>query len=160
MKIAVLDIQGFSIPDFHAKELAIYDGKNMKSYVFKPIIPFKSLQEDYQRQIKYLVGNHHGIYYNYGESNYSEIHNIVCTDLWDVDMVYLKGHVKEDFIKKIFLEAKLNPPYIINLEYTCGNVPKFEKSSNNCAYHSLTICSCSIKNAYVLYNYIDSLLPK
>jgi hypothetical protein len=160
MRFVVIDVQGFCIPDLQVKELAIYDGKNMKSYVFKPTIPFHALSEDCQKQVKFVYCNHHGINYNFGDRNFEEIYSILFQELRDVDTIYVKGDAKRSFLLKLFSEMKFNPPYIVNLEFCNGNVPKLGKNYTSCSYHNLTICACSVKNALVLYNYIVSLLPQ
>lgn len=159
MKFAIVDVQGFLAPDFIAKELAIYDGKIMKSYVFKPKIPFNALDEDSKKQVKFLYGNHHGVPYNYGNADYQELYTIIYTDLRDVDTIYVKGDIKQCFLIKLFLDMKHKLPIIINLEYSSGNIPKLEKGPTDCTYHNLDICACSVRNAYLLYDYIIKLLP-
>ncbi len=166
MKFVVVDLQGFCTPEFYAKELAIYDGKNMQSYMFKPAIPFHELKQDYKRQVKYLCGNHHGIYYNNGELDYQEIYSIVYENLRDVDVIYVKGHSKHEFLAKLLSEIetkRLPPPHIVNLEFTsaANNVPKLDKKQPiHCTFHSLNLCICSVNYAFTLYDYIVSLLPK
>lgn len=161
MKFVVVDAQGFNIPEFFPKELAIYDGRKMKSYIFKPILPLKDLSLDCRRQVGYLFFNHHGINYNSGETNYEDIYQILLEDLRDIDRIYVKGHVKENFLKKIFNEMKITTPYIVNLESViASNIPKLDKGIVNCSYHSLDVCMCSVKNAYVLYEFLENLLPQ
>lgn len=160
MKFAVVDVQGFFTPEFHAKELAIYDGKHLKSYVFKPKIPYDALLEDRKKQVKFLYGNHHGLHYNCGNTNYEDLYSIIYADLRDVDIIYVKGHAKKNLLVKTFLEMKYKSPNIVNLEYVSGNVPKLEKGLTDCTYHSLDICVCSVRNVYLLYNYIINLLPQ
>jgi len=170
MKFVVVDVQGYCISssstDFYAKELAIYDGKEMKSYLFKPVIPFNALTDACRKQVKHLYANHHGISYSYGELDYEELYSIVCSHLRDVDVIYVKGHIKEKFLVKIFAEIKQLHPLIVNLEFisapaAASNVPKLDKKPpTQCTYHNLDVCICSVNNAYSLYNYIDSLLPK
>src|SRR4030065_2196220 len=136
MKFAVVDVQGFCISDFFPKELAIYDGKQMKSYVFKPSIPFHALNEDCKRQVRYLYRNHHGIHYNQGDYYYEDIYSIVYQDLRDIDIVYVKGEMKREFLVKLFLEMKFKSPSIVNLEY--NNVPNLKKTNiTECTNHNL-----------------------
>ena len=154
MKFVAVDIQGFCTPDFQPKELAIYDGKEMKSYIFKPKIPWRSLPEDSKKQAKYLYGNHHGLHYNYGETAYDDLYSIIYNNLRDVDTIYVKGRIKQDFLVKIFNELKYNSSIIVNLENISSNIPKFQKGHTICSYHDLDICVCSVKNAELLYNCI------
>lgn len=162
MKFVVIDIQGFCIPEFYAKELVFYDGNDMKSYLFKPTKPFYELSEDCQKQALFLYGNRHGLYYNYGETDYSDLCSILWNNLRNVDVVYVKGHIKKEFLIKTFSDMNHKLPYVINLEFTkdSANVPKLNMSYTDCPYHSLEYCTCSVKNANILYDYIYNCLPK
>lgn len=162
MKFVVVDVQGFNVPEFQAKELAIYDGNQMKNYLFKPLKPFHDLPTDCKKQVLFLYGNRHGLYYNNGKTDYSELYTIIYNDLRDVDLIYVKGHVKKDFLVQIYLEMKYKAPHIVNLEFArdSANVPKLVMTTTDCPYHSLDVCSCSVKNAYTLYEYIYNFLPK
>lgn len=163
MKFAVVDVQGFCIPEFYVKELAIYDGKNMKSYLFKPVKPFYMLSDDCKKQVQFLYGNRHGLYYNDGEIEYSALHSIIDRDLRNVDVIYVKGHNKKNFLVDTYSNMKYSLPNIVNLEFIKdgANVPKLPMGVTDCTYHSLEYCICSVKNAFILYDYIyNFFLPK
>ena len=160
MKFIVVDAQGYSIPEFQVKELAVYDGKQMKNYVFKSPIPFHALNEDHQKQVLYLDGNLHGLFYGYGKTDYDEIYSILYNSLQDVDTIYVKGHGKKNFLEKTLSIMKYKLPKIVNLEFVSGDVPKLEKNNAICDNHHVNFCKCSVSNAYILYDYIVSLLPK
>lgn len=156
----VLDAQGYFSTDFQVKELAIYDGKLLRSWVFKPKILHRDLNEAQKKEVNYVFHNLHGISYNAGYVDYGQLNQLLQESLKDVDTVYVKGHVKKDFISKVYTEMNLNPPTIVNLEFSDDIVPKFKPSFTNCKHHRIKFCVCSIRNAYVLYNYIASILPQ
>lgn len=158
MKFAVVDVQGFQVPEFQAKELAIYDGKHMKSYLFKPTTPFHTLSDDCKKQVLFLHRNHHGLFYNYGVTDYSDLYTIISNDLRDVDQIYVKGHIKKSFLDEIYSQSS-NKPHVVNLESSI-NAPKLSKDVTTCSNHDLEVCNCSIRNAYILYDYIYDFLPK
>lgn len=154
MKFVVVDAQGYNIPDFQVKELVIYDGEEMKNYHFKPQKPFHVLSDDYRTHVMYLDGNYHGLFYSCGEIDYDEIYSILRKELQDVDTVYVKGHGKKNFLEKTLSDIKFKLPKIVNLEFVSEPVPKLDKSTDICDNHHLEYCMCSVKNAYVLYNYV------
>ena len=160
MKFVVVDAQGYNIPDFQVKELAIYDGTQMKNYVFKPHTPFPTLSEDHRKHVIYMEDKHHGLAYDDGETDYDEIYSILCQGLRDVDTIYVKGHGEKIFLEKTLSDIQYKLPKIVNLECVSGCVPKLQKHWLICGSHSLDFCMCSVKNAYVIYDYIINLLPK
>ncbi|KAL1488605.1 hypothetical protein ABEB36_014409 [Hypothenemus hampei] len=113
MKFAVFDVQGYMINNtFTAKELVIYDGKDLKSYLFKPTIKYSSLYKTDRRTANYLYHNIHGIPYNSGDVEYSELQEILDTNLSNFDIIFVKGQAKADFLRKHFA----NWAHIVNLE--------------------------------------------
>ena len=165
MKFVVVDVQGYSLPDFYVKELAITDGKELKTYVFKPPISWSTLGEDQKKHVIYMEKEHHGFSYDYGETDYDEIYSILCQGLRDVDTIYVKGRVEKKFLEKNFLEKTLSDikyklPKIVILKRASKCVPKIQKDMLTCGNHRLFYCICSANNAYVIYNNIINLLPK
>lgn len=154
MKFVVLDTQGYFSTDFQVKELVIYDGKLYRSWVFKPKILHRDLNEAQKKEVNYVFHNIHGIPYNAGYLDYGQLYQVLQDNLKDVDTVYVKGHVKKDFLIKTYIEKNQDPPNIVNLELS--DAPKLEYSLTNCKHHRINISSCSIKNVFVLYNYIVS----
>lgn len=160
MKFIVIDMQGYNIPEFFPKELVFWDGKVMKSYCFKPTTPFHQLSEECKRQAKYLYREHHHIHYKVGDTEYQDIYSIICKNLRDVDLVYVKGDPKIKFLTKIYTEMKHKSPQIVNLETVHGSVPKLDKDFTACTYHMSLFCICSVNNVKVLYDYIIGFLPQ
>jgi len=155
MKFGVVDVQGYVINNtFIAKELAIYDGKCLKSFLFKPIIKYFNLCEADRKIANFLFNNIHGISYSSGDFEYCEVKNILESNLNDFDVIFVKGHAKAEFLLKYL------PFYvrIINLENSTGQVPNLGPTKDNCKNHVLKYCNCSIHNAHVLFDYIYNKL--
>lgn len=164
MKFVVLDAQGYyTINEFQVKELAIYDGQEISTWLFKPKILHRDLTPDQKKTVNYVFHNLHGIPYNAGYVDYKDLNRLLRDCFKDVHTVYVKGHVKKDFLLNAYSEMKVDPPppTIINLEFSVnGGVPKLDSGFTHCKHHRIKVCSCSVKNVYVLYNYIVNLLPK
>ncbi|KAL1487462.1 hypothetical protein ABEB36_015867 [Hypothenemus hampei] len=129
MKFAIVDIQGYVINnEFTVKELAIYDGKDLKSYLFKPTVQYSDLYTSDRKTANYLYHNIHGIPYNAGVVDYSEINDILENDLSSVDTVFVKGQAKADFLASAFMGWV----HIVNLEKdTTNQVPNLEPTTEN-----------------------------
>ncbi|KAL1516470.1 hypothetical protein ABEB36_000379 [Hypothenemus hampei] len=148
MKFVVVDVQGYVINStFTVKELAIYDGKYLKSFLFKPTLKYSSL---YTADRK-TYHNIHGISYSAGNVEYSEINNILENNLSSFDIIFVKGQVKVDVLRKYFAEWT----HIVNLENSVSSqVPQLEPTKENCDNHKLKYSNCSIRNVYVVSDYI------
>lgn len=155
MKTMVVDMQGFCIPKFHVKELSFYDGEKTAHYIFKPPKPYSQLEEDVKKQIGYVSYNCHGLKYSSGFIDYEEIKKILHYHLAGINVVYVKGKVKEEFMLEM-LEDTSNCR-IVNLENVRG-CPKFEQNQPLCYYHSFSNrkCSCSLRNALNMYRWLIS----
>ena len=160
MKFAVLDVQGYFNTDFQVKELAIYDGEELKSWLFKPKILNRELTKAQKREVNYVFHNLHGIPYNAGYVDYGQVKQLLYNNLKDVHIVYVKGYIKKEFIIRSYREMNQDPPKIVNLEFSNALAPKLDCSFTDCKNHRISICSCSIKNVYVLYDYLINLLPQ
>lgn len=162
MKVVVIDVQGFYIPEFIVKELTIFDGHRTGHYLFKSPVPFRQLSADVKKQVKYLELNHHLLRYNSGNIDYENIYNILEENIIDdvIDIIYVKGSVKEDFLRQFF-DSKDFYPRIINLE-EANSCPKLQPQLPLCMHHYLKtkICICSLNNVRFIYNYVIQNLPK
>nr|WP_253308885.1 hypothetical protein [Rickettsia endosymbiont of Ceutorhynchus assimilis] len=153
-------ILGYFSADFLVKELAIYDGKQVNSWIFKPKILYRDLTYAQEKEVNYVFHNLHGISYNAGYVSYNQLNQLLMDNLKGIETVYVKGHIKKDFLIKVYTEMNVDPPIIVNLEYLGGVVPKLNPSFTYCKNHRINFCSCSVKNVYALYNYVTSLLPQ
>lgn len=161
MKFVIVDMQGFCIPDFFPKELAIFDGKRLAHFLIRSPKPLFTIQDpSIIAQIKFVQGSVHGLYYGSGDVAYEDLPAILKNHLQNVDVVYVKGSEKWKFLQDIFNESM--PLEVVNTEHTVG-CPKFEKQPATCLNHSLISqnrkTKCAINNCQTLYSWIISLLP-
>lgn len=162
MKFIAIDVQGFlNPPNFIPKEIAITNGKQTEHYLIKPPLPFEMLSHDEKTQVRYLEQSHHGLRFSSGYIDYSLIPNLVRAQILNanVDLIYVKGHQKVEFLKKLFSIEELSSIKVINLEdgkceMACS------KTRPLCFSHNLKECVCALTNCWMLYNYVFSLLPQ
>lgn len=150
-RVVVIDLQGVLLKrGFMVKELAIGDGERVNHYIFKPHVSYRRLNSDERRQVLWLEDNHHGLRYNDGNTNSEEISNILKQFTKEVDLIFVKGHQKIEFLQK-YLSLR-----IINLENYL-NVPLLNKTNINCCmYHKNVFSICSLYNINVLTNYLHA----
>lgn len=162
MKFVVVDMQGFCIPEFFPKELSIYDGRRQAHFIIRSPIPLFAITDpSIISQIKYVQAHIHGLYYGAGDVSYEDLPAILQNHLENVDVVYVKGAEKRDFLLKIF-DASCCRPEIRNLE-GAWDCPKLEKEHAACLNHTVISADkktrCSINNCRTLYSWLRSLLP-
>lgn len=148
MSFVVIDLQGFKTPEFIPKEMAIWDGQRIGHYVFKQPFPFKYLSESLQRQANWLSTNYHKLNWVDGDVEVSRIPHILEDIRKYADIVYCKGRIKSNYLKK-YLD-------VIDLDQTpcLRNLPRDQVALTNskCFYHENGICA--VENAKLLYDYI------
>lgn len=66
MRLIVVDIQGFNLPEFYPKEISFVNEHLNSHYLVKPPMSYGILSNDIKKQVKYLERNHHGLRYNSG----------------------------------------------------------------------------------------------
>lgn len=170
MKLIVVDIQGFNLPEFYPKEISFINGQQQTHYLLQPPFPYAELSFDIRKQVKYLENHHHGLKYSSGYVSYDVLDDILNDYILngEVDMVYVKGHQKQEFLEKKLLELSAENssavPSVINVEHinTCiDEPPKFVKDIPYCLNHYPN-CKymCSLRNSLKLYNWLHSNLPK
>lgn len=151
MKFIIIDVQFYTyqIP----KEMCIFDGKKMAHFIFKPAVPYSHLSSDNKKQINWLLKNHLCIPYETGFCNKNDIVEILKFITTDVDFIYVKGAIKEQFLR----EHLSSSTKIINLENK-NYMPKLEKCSPACFYHENSKCYCSINICKQIFDYILSTM--
>lgn len=166
MKIMIVDIQGFNLPDFHPKEITFISGQQTAHYLLKPPVPTNTLNNQLRKQIKYLERFHHGLKYDSGYINYDMLDDILQKHLLNnnTDMVYVKGHQKQEFLENKLRElaessSSSSIPTIINVE-ALVDVPNFIIDIPYCPNHLNHKSMCSLRNCAKLYNWLYSSLPK
>lgn len=170
MKLIVVDIQGFNVPDFHPKEISFVSGDQHAHYLIKPLIPYDTLSYDIRKQINYLELHHHGLRYSDGYISDNDLNEILRNHLLNVGAltVYVKGYQKKEFLEKrlhaLGSTTITSIPSIINVEQLDGEVPKFTKDLpyclNHCNNNNYNNKMCSLRNAFKLYYWLCSSLPK
>lgn len=148
MKIAAVDLQGFLIDGrFYPKELSIKINEQSLHLLIKPPIEYHFLSEADRKQVRYLEQSFHGLQYSSGYVEYHLVQEILKKCLYDVDIIYIKGYQKEQFLQSI---VDIDPTKIINIEKLENSVslPKFEKGVPFCLYHikSSKYYKCSLRN--------------
>lgn len=150
MKFLVLDLQFY--PSLHSgvKELCVYDGEKLGHFVFLPEMNFSTLPENCKKQVRWLQHNHLCIPYDSGYVSTMEISNILVNLTEGTDRIYVKGQIKEDFLKQ-----HLSNIEIINME-NMWDCPNIEKGAPSCIFHSSSSCFCSITIAKQMFQFILS----
>lgn len=161
MKFVVVDMQGFCVPDFFPKEIAIYDGVRLAHFFIMSPKPLSEIENpSIISQIKVVQTHVHGLPYGSGDVPYESLPVILKRHLQDVDRVYVKGYDKEKFLSAVLLDWTM--PYIINVEYYDG-CPKLEKQAAGCFNHTCMSLhkptKCSINNCKTIYSWLQRLLP-
>lgn len=162
MKFIALDVQGFLLPEFTAKELSITNGQQVAHYLFKCPKKFCDLQSTDRKTCVYLQNWIHGIRFDDGVTNYNEISSILNDHIvkTNVDRIYVRGLNKYnwlmDELRKLDAATRI---VVINLE-TNENCPNLEKDVPMCMFHnSDKKYMCSMRNVYNLYAYVSRCLP-
>lgn len=140
----VLDIQGFTDEKkkFIPKELATYDGNKLSHYIFKQPYPLNFLSPTYYKQAVWLMENYHCIKWNSGFTPLHYFSTIVKELTRNVQIVYVKGQEKADYIKK----------YSASIVIELDEQPALEPLSPKCCYHSKSPAKCALSNVFYLYN--------
>lgn len=168
MKLVVVDIQGFNLPEFYPKEISFVHGQQQTAhYLLKPSVPYSTLSSDLKKQIQYLEHNHHGLKYSSGYISDDDLNEILRNHLLNdvVDVVYVKGHQKKEFLeKRLSYLQEASTPSVVNVEYcTLEQVPNFYKDIPLCLNHFNNHSKkymCSLRNSLKLYDWLYSKLPK
>lgn len=139
----VVDVQGFKLENnkFIVKEFAAYDGFRISHYVFKPPFPLRMLSPDLHRQALWLMKNHHYINWEEGFTPVHQFGNILQSLTKGVDMVYVKGMEKANYIKK----------YSLVPVYEFDEQPALQPMKPKCFYHNNINCICAVSNVFFLY---------
>lgn len=142
MKIAVVDLQGYALPDqFILKELSIRLGSGEEHFVFKPPFPYHQISKKDRRTVNVAETKLLGIRYSDGEFDYEDIDSILYRSLSDdVSFIYVRGHQKRDFLEKRLANVLLTCPNVVNtetLDQWQPPPPKCQPSTSDkiCSHH-------------------------
>lgn len=147
MEEIILDCQGFCVPDFVVKEVALLsiDGKLTAHLLVKPPFPWKQLSKAAKKQINWLRDNHHGFSWEDGFVTYEDMKDIITRIFNSTSKIYVKGEIKKKFVEK----------YFSGLVEDLSNLPAMKKHSNqkSCFFHKHH--ACSINYCYIIKMLLD-----
>lgn len=148
----VVDFQGFFIPHFIPKEMAVTNGEHSAHFLFKPPCLLYELPQHVQTSVKRLTKTVHGIRWNSGFVDLENIPAILQYVAERDNVIFCKGKVNADYLRN---NTKL---HIIDLSNPAENfdvdVPSFQPWKPPCFAHTLHTCKCSLSNVNVLYSYL------
>lgn len=147
----IADVQGFCIPHFTAKEIAILsrDGKYIQHFIVKPPVAWQELDRKSKGNVRWLQTNHHGLMWDDGYVSYQEMENILRKIFFNVEKVYVKGDVKQIFFQK-YLEKDCQVIDLIN----SPSLRKSKDVKKYCFSHSKPFV-CSLNNVHILKKSLD-----
>lgn len=158
-KIIAIDFQGFCIPEFVPKEIAIIGKSFMGNFFMKAPKCFKDLDANIKRKVEYLEYFHNGLKYDDGTIPFDHIPYLLKTHVLDqmIDVIVVKGRRNFDYLRYI-LRDDLYKIKIINVddydEFKLNRVCK--TVSFPCEHHFLKNKPyvCSFANCKLLYDFV------
>lgn len=142
----VLDVQGFKTGKnkFIPKELAAYDGNRICHYIFRPPFALNCLDPETLKHTSWLMQNHHCIPWDTGYTPLYKFASIVKDLTEKVDIIYVKGNEKANFLRKYSKKP------IVELE----DHPPLKTNIPRCFYHTNKESSmCALFNVFFLYDH-------
>lgn len=165
MKVAIVDIQGFYIQNqMHPKEIAIEISKKTNHYILKAPFSFQTLSQR-DRKTTLYTERYHGVKYSSGYIDYNEVNNILLDNLSDIDIIYIRGQQKTDFLLSKAWELNLKANMVNIEKFDCstvrfGSPPKIEATETpQCLNHTFLPARCAINNCEAISRWIYGLLP-
>lgn len=148
----VVDLEGFMVPQFIPKEMAITDGERTAHYVFKPPFPFRELEPRHQCAVKYFTKNRHGIPWHTGSVDVSEIGSILRHVGERDKVIFCKGKVLECYLKQ---HTKLR---VLNMDNDSkmATTEEIQDWKPPCFAHNLNMCRCALNTVTYLYNKLSN----
>ncbi|WP_316206572.1 hypothetical protein [Escherichia coli] len=141
-----MDLQGFKKPckEFVLKELAavpLVESAEPTVHLFKPPFPWKKLTTKYKRKNLWLELCYHGLAWNSGDHEYTEIEKILRQTLQNATQVFVIGQVKKEWLEKFdFKVVDISELGIPNFDQ---RLTKTDSSSHhNCMYKN----TCAVNN--------------
>lgn len=164
MKLAAVDIQGYELSEgFCVKEMTFDDGNQISHFLFKAPREYETLSLNEKKIITHLENKYHGIRYSNGYIPYTELDNILSDLLSGIDLIYVKGHQKMDFLqsKILFLNMDISPQ-VVNLEtINDWNTLNLTLQRPLCMSHKGSgPWMCSMTNSKEIMKWVMNFLPK
>lgn len=127
------------------KELATCDSDFKRThFVFKPVLSFASLKEEDKSVARYVYNSHHGLGWDEGYICVSQFDVIIKRLCANVDVVYVKGKEKLEFLKSILNKR------IVDLI----DADKIIKEEPSCSFHVGNDVVCALTNVERLHKYL------
>lgn len=146
----LVDIQGFTVPGFVLKELAVTNGRRTAHYVFRAPHPYTQLGEKEKRQVRWVEKFHHGIRWNTGFTSLKELPCILQRVTFGESIIYCKGLLKVNFLKK-YLPDRIK---VYNIENDVQFSLKHYIVEPPCFAHDLSTRFCAITTINVMQKYL------
>ena len=148
-----MDMQGFKKPgnDFVLKELAfvsLNDEDEPVVHLFKPPFPWKRLTQKYNSENLWLELCYHGLSWNDGNIDYTDIGKLLQDALKDANRIFVIGE-----IKKLWLERfKFKVTDITEMGYSSFKYPRSVTiCTNHNGAHKTTCARHNVKRTKKFY---------
>lgn len=171
MKIAIVDIQAFYIENkLRPKEITIKFKTKRHHFLLDAPYNFTDLSPN-DRKTVVTTQKYHGIKYSASRYvDYNKINIILNDHLSDVDVVYVRGNQKYDYLmsKAWELDLKINVVDVAKFDSTCinnccqlKNPPKIEATSlpDECSHHSSLPARCTNNICEDISHWVYKSLP-
>lgn len=144
----IADVQGYSIPNFIPKEIAVLscDGRQLVHIILKPPCSLQELSKKAKININWLFHEYHGLAWQDGFVETEEAEKFLKKILHGVPKLYVKGHQKQEYFQR-FYDGE-----IVNLESESSM--KNYLPQQYCYMHK-TPFVCSLNNVHILKLMLD-----
>lgn len=139
----IVDLQGFWKPKntFVLKEVAILHSGATSPIVYQFAAPFpwRDLPLSYQRKIRWLERQYHGLRWTLGTLPYDTVKDVLTPLLRDVSRIYVKGHEKVAWLRE---HADVDENRVLDLEqWGCPSLPilRAEDQRRACAAENVKL---------------------
>lgn len=146
-KFIIIDFQWyrFNSHTLIPKELASCDGEFRRShFIFKPVMSFGAMAVEDQRVARYAFSQCHGLKWEDGYVNAGTFDEVVKRLCMCVDVVFVKGREKLEFLKCIVDKC------IVNLV----DVEKITRGKPSCSFHVGNYVVCALSNVEKFYTFL------
>ena len=152
----ILDAQGFwqQGNSLVLKELAIVPidraldaDPRLYTYLFKAPYPWKRLTQKYRDKNLWLMQNYHGLKWDSGNFEYTQVRSILQEELSDATMIYVDGPERKEWLEDILDKSVMNIREL-------GYVKPARAVVTVCANHSaLRKVVCALHHAKLMRDY-------
>ena len=166
-----VDLQGFPrerARDFVVKEFAaLREGNVLSHYIFMNPEPWDLLLKSEKSCASWLTACHHGLRWENGIVPYRRARQLITTAVLgtenaaNMDIVYVKGHEKREWLRNLILDDRRDCAYIETLDADYEDVDSLKNLSTTntmrCGQHIRLYNQhdkiCALQNVFKLYNW-------